>query len=129
MSISNYLENLILNHAIGTSTAGFVTTTVVYASLHTADPTETGTGSPLASCGRFIVHFGAAASATADIDTTASVVTSASGTITHLGLWDGSATATANHLWNGALSTSKNVNVGDTITIATTSGSFAVTLN
>lgn len=59
---------------------------------------------------------------------TASVVASATGTITYIGLWDGSATATANHLWSGALGTSKVVaNVGDTVTVA--SGALTVTLN
>ena len=119
MSISNYLEDLFLNHVLTSSTTPFVTTTSVYMSLHTADPGETGTGSPLASCPRFLVHFGAAASATGANDTTASVVASATGTITHAALWDATATGTANCLWYGPLSASKVVaNVGDTVTLA-----------
>jgi hypothetical protein len=127
LSLSNYLEDLCLNHVLTSSTAPFVTTTNIYVSLHTADPTESGTASPLASAGRFLVHFGVAASATSANDATASVVCSATGTITHVGLWDGSATATANHLWNGALTASKTVaNVGDTVTLAI--GALTVTL-
>jgi hypothetical protein len=127
MSMSDYIEGLVLTHILTTSTTPFVTTTAVYASLHTADPTETGTASPLASAGRFLVHFGAPANATSANDATASVVCSATGTITHVGLWDGSATATANHLWNGALSANKTVaNVGDTVTLAI--GALTVTL-
>lgn len=121
MSITNTVEDLILNHVLTSSTAGFVTTTNVYAMLHTADPGETATASKLASCARFLVHFSAAASATADNDATASVVTSAAGTITHLSLWNTTeATGTAGTfgLWSGALTASKTVNAGDTITLA-----------
>ena len=119
MSISNYLEDLILNHVLTSSTTPFVTTTSVWMSLHTADPGETGTGSPLASCPRFLVHMGSAVSATAANDTTASVIASATGTVSHAALWDSSATGTANCLWYGALAASKTVaNVGDTVTLA-----------
>ena len=125
MSISNYLEDNLLNLVLRNTT--FPAITAVYASLHTADPGETGTASPLASCARFAVTFNAAASATCVNSASASVVTSASGTISHVGLWDASATATANHLWSGALATTKNVNVGDTITLA--SGALTVSLS
>lgn len=117
MSISNYLEDKLLNLVLTNTT--FPAITAVFASLHTGDPGETGTGSPLASAARFAVTFGAAASATSANSATASVVCSATGTISHIGLWDGSATATANHLWSGALTASKVVaNVGDTVTLA-----------
>ena len=127
MTISNYLEAKILDHVLTSSTTPFVTTTVTWCSLHTGDPGETGTGSPLASCPRFLVHFGAAASATNAADATASVVTSASGTVTYVALWDTSATGTANNLWSGALGTSKAVNSGDTVTVAV--GDITVTLD
>ena len=121
MTLSNYIENKILDHIFTSSTTPFVTTTTVYASLHTGDPGETGTGSPLASCPRFRVHMGAAVSATSVNDATASVVTSASAAaITHIGLWDGTATDTANHLWNGPM-TSGGVRIiaaGSTVTLA-----------
>jgi len=105
-----------------------VTTTTVYAALHTADPGETGTASPLASCPRFSIHFGAAASATSANDASASVIASATGTITHISLWDGSDTGTANCLWYGALTASKTVaNVGDTLNVA--SGALTVSLD
>lgn len=119
MTISNYLEGLILNHVLTSSTTPFVTTTAVFCSLHTGDPGETGTGSPLASAGRFEVHFGSAVSATSVNDAAASVVCSATGTISHVALWDGSATLTANCLWYGSLTASKTVaNTGDTVSFA-----------
>lgn len=119
MTLSNYSEDNLLNWWLRNSTVGFTPPTAWWLSLHTADPGETGTASPLASCPRFQVTFSAAASATADNDATASVVSSATGTITFAGLWDGSATLTANHLWSGAVSPTFTVaNVGDTVTLA-----------
>ena len=125
MSISNYLEAKLLDQVFTNAT--FPAITAVYGSLHTDDPGETGTGSPLASCPRVQVVFNAAASATTVNATAASWVTSASGTVSYIGLWDASATATANFLWGGALSTTKIVNPGDTVTLA--SGSLAITLD
>ena len=127
MSISNYLEDAILNYCLLNSTAGFTPIAAVYGSLHTADPGETGTNAPLASCARQAIVFNAAASATAVNATTVTFACSATGTVSHLGLWDGSATDTANHLWSGALATAKVVaNVGDSVAFA--SGAIAVSL-
>lgn len=119
MTISNYLENRILDNVLTTSTGAPVTTTSVFCSLHTGDPGETGTGNPLSSAGRFAVTFNVAASATSVLAAAASVVASATGTISHVALWDGSDTGTANCLWYGALTASKTVaNVGDTVSFA-----------
>lgn len=123
--ISNYLEAKILDQIFTNAT--FPAISAVWGSLHTGDPTESGTGSPLASCPRVQLFFNAAASATTVNSTAASWDSSASGTVTHIGLWDASATATANFLWGGELSTSKIVNPGDTVTLA--SGSLAITLD
>jgi hypothetical protein len=125
MSISNYLEGKLLDLVFTNTTFPAITT--VYGSLHTADPGETGTGSPLASCARVAIAFNAAGSATSVNATTVDFVTSATGTITHIALWDGSATATANCLWYGALTASKNVNAGDTIRLS--SAQLAVNLD
>jgi len=120
MSLSNFIENKVLDHILTSSTTPFVTTTTVWASLHTADPGETGTASPLASCPRFIVHFGPATSATSFNDTAASVVSNAVGTVTHMAFWDGSSTATANCLGSASM-TSGGVRMaaaGSTFTLA-----------
>lgn len=113
MPFSAYLKPRLLDQILSNTT--FPAIAAVWAELHTADPGLTGTGSPLASCKRAQIVFNAAVSATAVNATTVDFAASASGTITHLSLWDGSATATANHLLYGALATTKNVNVGDTI--------------
>ncbi len=125
MTISNYLENKLLDLVLFNTT--FPPITTVYGALHTADPGETGTASPLASTPRVQIVFNAAASATSVNATTVDFVTSTTGTITHLSLWDGSATATANCLWSGPLLASKNVNVGDTIRLS--SAQLTVTLD
>ena len=113
-AMTNYLENSILNLVLRNTT--FPAIAAVYVQLHTADPGETGTANPLASCPRFAMTFAAAASATAANDATGSVVTSASGMITHMSLWD--ASAAGNALLYGTLGTSKAVNAGDTINLA-----------
>jgi hypothetical protein len=128
LSISNWLENRILDNVLTTSTGAPVTSTSVFASLHTGDPGETGTGNPLASAGRFPVTFNPAASATSSLAAAASVVCSATGTVSHMALWDSSATDTGNCLWYGALAASKTVaNVGDTVSLA--SGALTVNLD
>lgn len=126
MSISNYLEDKLLDLVLRNTT--FPPIATVWVSLHTADPGETGTGSPLASCPRFSLAFNAAASATSANSASGSVVASATGTVSFFGLWDGSATGTANHLWSGALTAAITVaNVGDTVTVA--SGALTVSLS
>jgi len=125
MSIANQLENKLLDLVL--TNTSFAPITAVYGELHTADPGETCTNAPLASTPRMAIVFNAAASATSVNATAVNWVTSASGTISHMSLWDGSATATALALWSGALATTKNVNVGDTISLA--SGALTVTLD
>ena len=118
--ISAWLADKILNKMFSTAHTTFSgNTTGVWAAFHTADPGKTGTNAPLASTPRMQVTFGVAGSATAANNATASVVVSATGTLTYVTLWDSSDTASGNHLWYGALSASKVIaNVGDTITLA-----------
>lgn len=118
MAISAYLKDRLLNLTLRNTTFPAITT--VWCSLHVGDPGQTGTGSPLASCPRFPVTFNAAVSATCVQAATASVISSASAAaISWLGLWDGSATATANHLWNGqCASNTRILAAGATCTLA-----------
>ncbi len=115
MSISDYAEIAILDKVfrdVNFSVTG------VYTSLHTADPAETG-ANELSATGAYVrsgATFNAAAAGA--LDNVANIVFTTmmpSGTVTHVGLWD--AQAAGNHLWNGALSASKNVNEGDTFQI------------
>ena len=126
MSISNYLEGVLLNLVLTNTTFAAIAT--VYGALHTGDPGETATANPLASTPRMAIAFNAQASSTGVNATTVTWVCSATGTVSYISLWDGSATATANALWSGALTASKTVaNSGDSVQL--TSGSLAVTLD
>lgn len=126
MAISAYLANRLLNLTLRNTT--FPEIAALYGALHTDDPGLTGTGNPLASTPRFAVTFGAAASATSFNDAGSTQVGSASGTALYLSLWDGSATATANFLVSGALSSggSKMNTAGSTWVLA--SGKLVVNI-
>lgn len=123
MSKSNYLENKMLDHALGTT--AFTQPTNQYLALHTADPTDAGSGAELSTSGtgyaRLAVDFNAASGGTATGPTSAKEFTNSSGSswtqVTHFGVYDGSADATATV--NGAVSSSTSVTVdGKSGTIA-----------
>lgn len=118
--VSINLANKIINQVFSTGHATFLgNTTGVWVQLHTGDPGVSCTANVLASCPRFIVPFGTAGSGTAANNATASVISSASGTVTHISYWDSSDTASANPLFYGALTASKQIgNAGDTVTVA-----------
>lgn len=118
---SDYLERKLLDHALGTTT--FTKPTNVYISLHTANPTEAGTGTEVTggSYARKVMTFSGAA--------TVSSVTSASNasdivwtalpstTVTHVAIWD--ALTTGNMLYYAPLSASKVIAAGDGYTVST----------
>ena len=124
--ISNYLENALINGTLRATT--FTAPTTVYISLHTADPTDAGTGTEV-SGGSYIRQSatfaapsnGASAS---DADVTFPQATGNWGTIGWIGIWD--AQTTGNMLYHTALDASKAIDTGDIFKIA--SGSLTVTL-
>jgi hypothetical protein len=124
--ISNYLENALINGTLRATT--FTAPTTVYISLHTADPTDAGSGAEV-SGGSYIrqsATFAApsnGASAT-DADVTFPQATGNWGTIGWIGIWD--AQTTGNMLYHTALDASKAIDTGDIFKIA--SGSLTVTL-
>lgn len=128
MSISNTWENEILDHVFNNAAAPAITT--VFVSLHTGTgPGETGanecTGGGYArQSGAFGNASAGAVSNTATIDFT----NMPSATITFVGIWSSStATASANFVWGGALTTNKSTNAGDTFRLAV--GNLDVTLD
>ncbi len=127
MTISNYLENKLLDLVLRNTT--FPPIVSVWASLHTADPGETGTGAPLASTPRFQVTFNPAVSATSVNAAQALGVGSATGTVLWMALWDGSATATANCLWTASMTSggARAINAPTTWVLA--SGVLRITLD
>ena len=124
--ISNYLENALINGTLRATT--FTAPAAVYVSLHTADPTDAGTGAEVSggSYVRQAATFGApsngASTTTADI--TYPQATASYGTVGWIGIWD--ASTSGNLLYHSPLNTSKTIDTGDIFKI--TSGSLTVTL-
>jgi hypothetical protein len=124
--MSNYLEDALINATLRATT--FTSPATVYVSLHTADPTDAGTGTEVSggSYARQSASFAApsnGASAT-DADITFPQATGSWGTVSHIGIWD--ALTTGNLLYHTQLDASKTIDVGDIFKIA--SGSLTVTL-
>jgi hypothetical protein len=124
--ISNYLENALINATLRNTS--YTSPAAVYISLHTADPTDAGTGTEV-SGGSYIrqsATFGAPSNgvSTTTADITFPQATANWGTIGWIGIWD--AQTTGNLLYHTALDASKAIDNGDIFKIA--SGSLTVTL-
>lgn len=117
-NISNYLENKLLDHSLGTTEYTFPAT--VYVALFTSDPTDAGSGTECSgtSYARQACDFDAAANgATANTAAIEFPVAGGSwGTITHVGIYD--ALEAGNLLWHGALTASKAIGTSDQFKIA-----------
>lgn len=120
MSYSDYLENAI-NDAVCNNTA--LQIGQVYVKLHTGDPGEAGTANAAGETTRKAASFGASSSGvcTSDADLTWTNV-STTETIAYISLWD--ASSGGNCLGSGALTASKSVTAGDTLTIPSGSLTF-----
>ena len=124
--ISNYLENALINGTLRATT--FTAPAAVYVSLHTADPTDAGTGTEVSGgsyirqAATFAAPSNGASATSADINFPQA--TGNWGTIGWIGIWD--ASTTGNLLYHTALDTSKTIDTGDIFKIA--SGSLTVTL-
>jgi hypothetical protein len=125
---SDYLENKVLDHFLGT--ASTTAPTNVYVALFTADPTDADSGTEVTTSGtayaRQTATFGAASSGStsnsADIEF--SQATANYGTVTHFGIYD--ASTAGNLLFHGALTSSKTIETGDVFKIA--SGNLTITV-
>jgi hypothetical protein len=114
MSISNYAELKILDHATGR--AAWTIPTAAYIKLHTSDGGEDGTTGAATNAVRQLVTFSAAASGSiASSATVTWTSVSTTETYSHWSLWD--ASTAGNCLWTGALSSSAAVTAGDTFQI------------
>jgi hypothetical protein len=124
--MSNYLEDALINATLRATT--FTSPATVYVSLHTADPTDDGSGTEVSggSYARTAATFGSpsngASSTSADV--TFPQATGSWGTVTHIGIWD--ASTSGNMYYHTALDASKTIDTGDIFKIA--SGSLTVTL-
>lgn len=128
--MSNYLENALINATLRNTS--YTSPTTVYVSLHTADPTDSGSTAAEVSTSstgyaRKSVTFGAPSDGVSSnsADVTFDTATASWGTITHIGIWDSSSGST-NMLYHTALDSSKTIDTGDIFKI--TSGNLSVTL-
>ena len=125
MSISNYLEEKILNKVF--SNTDF-TVSSIYVSLHTADPGETGASEVTGgSYVRKVATCDAAANPAGTTQHRGNIqyTSMPAVTVTHVGLWD--ASSGVNFLWGGSLVAPKTLNSGDTFQINT--GDLDITLD
>lgn len=114
MSISNYAELKILEHATGKTSWTMPTT--LYVKLHTGDPGEDGTANAAANTSRQSASWASAASGSIATSATISWTNvSNTETYSHWTLWDNS--TAGNCIWTGALSTTASVTAGDTFQI------------
>jgi hypothetical protein len=124
--ISNYLENAIINATLRATT--FTSPSTVYVSLHTADPTDAGTGTEVSggSYARKTATFGAPSNgvSTTTANVEFDVATAYWGIITHIGIFD--ALTTGNLLYHTALDASKEIDTNDIFRI--TAGNLTVTI-
>lgn len=119
-ALSDYAEKLLLDFLMTTGTA--TRPTAWYVALFTAAPNDAGGGTEVSAGGytRKTVAFSAAASPGGTTSNSGEVSFTASGgdfgTVTHMGIFD--ASSSGNLLWHGALTASKTVADGDTLTFA-----------
>ena len=125
--LSNYLENKILDHVLRNTS--YTSPTTVYVGLYTSDPADDNSGTEVTG-GSYARQILSVTTATAGIVTSSADVTfpqatAAWGTISHIGLLD--AISSGNLLMHTALTTSRDVEVGDVLKIAT--GSLTASLD
>ena len=128
--MSSYLKVKLLNLTLnGTSYAGMDDP---YVSLHTADPTDAGTGTEVSGTGyarvqaEFATASGTGGSVATTTDTTWAAAGASWGTVGWIGIWDAGGTSGGNMLYHTALDAAKTIDTGDVFKI--TAGNLTVTL-
>lgn len=113
-SIADYAENKLLDTIRGIS----FSVTSTWVKLHLADPGETGTGTAATETTRQQVTWATASGgsmASSNSPSWTSYPTTE--TVSHISIWDTSVNGAGNCLWKGALSASKSMQTGDTLTL------------
>ena len=117
-AMSDYLENEILDHILGTG--AYTMPTTVYVGLSTGSFGDDNSGTELSGSGyaRQSVTFNAAASGTADNSAAIEfpAATASWGTVSHFGIFD--ASSAGNLLIHGSFSTAKTIATGDILKIS-----------
>jgi len=117
-AMSDYLENEILDHILGTG--AYTMPTTVYVGLSTGSFNDDNSGTELTgnNYARESISFGAATSGTASNDAAVefNAATGSWGTVSHFGIFD--ALTSGNLLIHGALTAGKLIETGDILKIA-----------
>jgi hypothetical protein len=125
--LSTYLENKLLDHVLRSTS--YTSPTTVYVGLYTSDPgdDDTGTECTGGAYARQILSVTTASDGvvTSSADVTFPQATDSWGTISHIGLLD--AVTSGNLLMHTPLTTSRTIEAGDVIKIAT--GSLTASLD
>ena len=122
MAKSNYLENKVIDHFLGTSSTSSPSN--VYLALFTSNPTDANSGTELTinSNGytRNAITFNAASNGSATNSSEETFTASGGnwGTITHFGIFDQA--SSGNLLYHGALAEDKLIEDGDSLVVAAT---------
>lgn len=124
-SASDYLENKLIDHSLGTTT--FTKPTTVYAALYTVAPSDSTAGTEVTggSYGRQTITFGAASSGSASNNTNVDFTNMPTCTVVAVAILD--ASTSGNLLYWGTLTTSRSVTSGDAVRIS--SGALTVSLD
>lgn len=124
-SASDYLENKLIDHSLGTTT--FSKPTTVYAALYTVAPSDSSAGTEVTggSYGRQTITFGSASSGSASNNANVDFNGMPTCTVVAVGILDNS--TSGNLLYWGTLASSRSVTSGDSIRIA--SGALTVSLD
>lgn len=119
--MSDYLEVALLNATL--NGVAFTAVNNPYVSLHTADPTDAGTGTEVSggsyarTTASFATASGTSGLVATDADVTFPTATATWGTVGWIGLWD--AASGGNMLYHTALDSSKTIDSGDIFKITT----------
>lgn len=124
-NLSDYLENKLLDHFLGTTS--YTMPTPIYVALYTVAPSDAGGGTEVTggSYARQTATFDAAASGATQNDTDIDFVNMPSCTVVAVGVHD--ALTGGNLLVHGTLTANKSLDAGDTLRIAT--GDLDISIN
>ena len=125
-AFSNYLENKILLHVL--SNTAYTSPTTVYLGLHTADPTDAGSGTEVSGGSYARQSFASTISGNAASNTSAiefPTATGSWGTVDWVAVWDN--LTGGNLLFHGALTASKTIASGDVFRVP--AGDLDITLD
>jgi hypothetical protein len=116
-NLTDYLENKILDHFLGTT--AYTSPAAVYVGLFTVAPSDAGGGTEVTggSYARQAATFTAAASGATSNDTNIDFTGMPAATTVAIGIFD--ASTSGNMLLYGTLTTNKTTDAGDTLRIAT----------